>query len=64
MEFCVVAADALTGQAKYFDKGNIRQDDYDIFKATPHNSRWLLKRESACPFPSELPATRRHNKNP
>ncbi|MDY3917403.1 MAG: patatin family protein [Candidatus Limivivens sp.] len=34
MEFYVVATDARTGQAKYFDKGNIQQDDYDIFKAS------------------------------
>ena len=34
MEFLVVAANALTGEAKYFDKGDIRQDDYDVFKAS------------------------------
>ncbi len=34
MEFYVVATDALTGNAKYFDKGDIRQDDYNIFKAS------------------------------
>ena len=34
MEFYVVAADALTGQAKYFDKKDIAQDRYDIFKAS------------------------------
>ncbi len=34
MEFYVVAADALTGEAKYFDKGDIRQDDYSILKAS------------------------------
>jgi len=34
MEFYVVATDALTGQAKYFDKADIRQDDYSIFKAS------------------------------
>ena len=34
MEFYVVATDALTGQAKYFGKQDIRQDDYDIFKAS------------------------------
>lgn len=34
MEFYVVATDALTGQAKYFDKADIRQDCYDIFKAS------------------------------
>ncbi len=34
MEFYVVATDARTGQAKYFDKGNIGQDDYDVFKAS------------------------------
>lgn len=34
MEFYVVATNALTGEAKYFDKGDIRQDDYDVFKAS------------------------------
>ncbi len=34
MEFVVVATDALTGQAKYFDKSDIQQDDYGIFKAS------------------------------
>ena len=34
MEFYVVATNALTGNAKYFDKGDIRQDDYNIFKAS------------------------------
>ncbi len=34
MELYVVATDALTGQAKFFDKGDIRQDDYSIFKAS------------------------------
>ena len=34
MEFYVVAADARTGQAKYFDKSDISQDDYSIFKAS------------------------------
>ena len=34
MEFLVVAANALTGETKYFDKGDIRQDDYDVFKAS------------------------------
>ncbi len=34
MEFMVVAADAVTGEAKYFDKGDIRQDDYSVFKAS------------------------------
>ena len=34
MEFYVVATDARTGQTKYFDKGDIRQDDYDVFKAS------------------------------
>ena len=33
-DFIVVAADAVTGEARYFDKGDIRQDDYDIFKAS------------------------------
>ena len=46
MEFYVVATDAMTGQAKYFDKGDVRQDDYSIMKAS-----------SAIPFvcrPSEV----------
>lgn len=34
MEFLVVATDALTGRAKYFDKRDIRQDDYGIMKAS------------------------------
>ncbi len=34
MEFFVVATDALTGQVKYFDKGDLHQDDYSIFKAS------------------------------
>ena len=33
-EFLVVATNALTGSAKYFDKSNIQQDRYDIFKAS------------------------------
>lgn len=34
MEFYVVATDASTGKAKYFDKRDIRQDDYGIMKAS------------------------------
>ena len=34
MEFLVVAANAVTGEAKYFDKRDIRQDEYDVFKAS------------------------------
>lgn len=34
MEFIVVATEAETGNAKYFDKTNIKQDNYDIFKAS------------------------------
>ncbi len=34
MEFYVVATDALTGKPKYFDKGDIRQDDYSVMKAS------------------------------
>ena len=34
MEFYVIAADARTGQAKCFDKTDISQDDYSIFKAS------------------------------
>lgn len=33
-EFVVVATDALTGDAKYFDKSDIAQDKYDVFKAS------------------------------
>ena len=34
MEFQIVAANALTGEAEYFDKQDIRQDEYDVFKAS------------------------------
>ncbi len=34
MEFVVVATDEKTGQAKYFDKSDIKQDEYGIFKAS------------------------------
>lgn len=34
MELFIVAADAETGQAKYFDKGDIRQDDYRVMMAS------------------------------
>ena len=34
MEFYVVATDAETGQPKYFDKTDIRQDDYSVMKAS------------------------------
>lgn len=34
MEFYVVATDVETGQPKYFDKGDVRQDDYSIMKAS------------------------------
>jgi len=34
MEFYVVATDALTGEPKYFDKRDIKQDDYSIMKAS------------------------------
>lgn len=34
MEFVVVATDALTGQAKYFHKDEIKQDNYNILKAS------------------------------
>ena len=33
-EFLVVADNALTGSVKYFDKSDIAQDRYDIFKAS------------------------------
>lgn len=34
MEFIVVATEAETGNARYFNKNNISQDNYDIFKAS------------------------------
>lgn len=34
MEFYVVTTDAQTGQAKYFDKRDIKQDDYAVLKAS------------------------------
>lgn len=34
MEFYVVATDAETGNARYFDKSDIHQDDYDVLKAS------------------------------
>ena len=34
MEFIAVAANAETGEAKYFDKRDIRQDDYNVLKAS------------------------------
>ncbi len=34
MDFRVVATDAVTGRAKYFDKSDIVQDDYGIMKAS------------------------------
>lgn len=34
MEFYVVATEAETGQAHYFDKSHIHQDDYSIMKAS------------------------------
>lgn len=34
MEFYVVATNAKTGQVKYFDKGDIQQNHYDVFKAS------------------------------
>lgn len=34
MEFFVVATDVETGQAKYFDRRDVRQDDYSIMKAS------------------------------
>lgn len=33
-ELYIVAANALTGEAKYFDKSDIRQDNYDVCKAS------------------------------
>ena len=34
MEFIVVATNAETGEATYFEKKDIRQDEYDVFKAS------------------------------
>lgn len=34
MEFKIVATNAETGQVKYFDKSDISQDGYDVFKAS------------------------------
>lgn len=34
MDFVVVATDARTGKAKYFDKSDMKQDNYDILKAS------------------------------
>ena len=34
MEFCVVATDAITGEAQYFSKADMAQDEYDIMKAS------------------------------
>ncbi len=34
MEYFVVATDALTGEPRYFDKRDIKQDDYDVMKAS------------------------------
>lgn len=33
-EFIAVATNALTGEAKYFGKGDLSQDNYDVFKAS------------------------------
>ena len=34
MEFIAVATDARTGEVKYFDKSDMRQDDYSVLKAS------------------------------
>ncbi len=34
MEFYIVATDAITGRARYFDKSDIQQDNYSVFKAS------------------------------
>lgn len=34
MEFLAVATEAETGNAKYFDKGDLAQDDYNVMKAS------------------------------
>lgn len=33
-EFLAVATNAMTGQAKYFDKSDLHQDDYNVLKAS------------------------------
>ncbi len=33
-EFVIVATNAITGEAKYFDKKDIKQDNYDVLKAS------------------------------
>ena len=33
-EFLIVATNAITGEAKFFDKQDMRQDDYDVLKAS------------------------------
>ena len=34
MEFLIVAANAVTGETKYFDKREMRQDNYDVLKTS------------------------------
>ena len=34
MDFYIVATDAVTGRARYFNKSDIRQDNYKVFKAS------------------------------
>ncbi len=34
MELCVVATDAVTGEAEYFNKKDFMQDDYSVLKAS------------------------------
>ena len=34
MEFLIVATNAVTGETKYFEKQDMRQDDYDVLKAS------------------------------
>ncbi len=34
MAFLVIATNAATGEAKYFDKRDVHQDDYDVMKAS------------------------------
>ncbi len=34
MDFIVVATDAITGAPKYFDKSDLQQDNYNVFKAS------------------------------
>ena len=61
-ELLVVATNALTGSAKYFGKADLRQDDYDIFKASsaipfvcpPYEIDWMPYYDGALADPVPL----------